>query len=568
MDHAHQIRERIDLISFIGEYVPLKKIGRNYKANCPFHNEKTPSFVVSPERAIWHCFGCGKGGDCYTFLMEIEHIEFPEALRVLAKRTGVTLATTEFETTTSARKEKLYAINAIVAEYYHYILTKHVVGGKALVYLKARGVDLRLLETFKIGFAPGVGNALVRYLQQKKKYTRDEILDAGLGTIRGRDCIDFFRGRIIFPLIDHRDNVVGFSGRVLDDASSQGPKYINTRDTFVYHKRDQVFGINVTKDAIRKEGQVLVLEGEFDVMACFQYGIPNSVAVKGTALTETQVQLLSRFAQKVIMCFDEDSAGQEAIKRSLAVLEKKEITVTVVVIPEGKDPDEALRLNEAAFKKAIKDDVNVYDYLLTKVSQQYDNTTPDGKKKIASELFPFLTKIENAIVREHYYRKLSVVLDTTYESILKEAEKQQDKRESQAEAVKVVEKKSREELLESYLLSLLTQGEKPISAIEIVERHLLEVLSQESAYQKIIHQLIFSVREDKQFSIKAFGDRLTSELQEAFNTSFLTTIPSFADTEHFNKEVEKTAISLKNSYIRFRLQTITTSLKQKKNSRR
>ena len=321
MDQAAQIREKIDIVSLISEYIPLKKMGRNFTTNCPFHNENTPSFVVCPERQIWHCFGCGKGGDAYTFLMEYENMEFFEALQALAKKIGVTLQNTG-SSFASDKKQTIFSLNKLAVEYYNYVLTKHSVGKKALIYLKEkRGLNEKLINTFKIGFSPGRGDALSKYLINKKKFKAIDLVDAGLSIQRDSRTIDFFRGRIMFPLIDHRGNIVGFSGRSITDEDS-GPKYINTKDTLVYHKGSMFFGLNIAKEEIKKQEFRYCNEGEFDVISAFKEGIGNAVALKGTAFTENQALLLSRFAPKVAMCLDKDSAGVLALKRSLPSLRK------------------------------------------------------------------------------------------------------------------------------------------------------------------------------------------------------------------------------------------------------
>jgi DNA primase len=420
MDQVSQIRDQVDIVALIGEYITLKKAGRNFKSPCPFHNEKSPSFVVSPERQIWHCFGCGKGGDCYTFLMEYEHLEFPEALRALAKRTGIELQQSEFESSTSSKKESIYHLNKLAAEFYHFILMNHKAGEKAREYLKERNVSEKVLKSFLIGYAPS-GAALSSYLLQKKKVNKEDLIESGLVTDRGYQVRDFFWDRIMFPLFDHRDNIMGFSGRILT-AESTGPKYINTRETLVYHKGDMFFGLNMTKEAIKKENQALLVEGEFDVLSCFQNGVPNVVAVKGTALTERQVALLGRFAQKITVCFDGDRAGQEAIKRSLPIIEKKGLNTTVVVIPGGKDPDESIKNDPTAFKIAVKNDIGIYDYLLSSTLKNYDKASLEGKQKISEDLLPLFSSIQNEIIKEHYLKKVSTELDTTYERILLELE--------------------------------------------------------------------------------------------------------------------------------------------------
>jgi DNA primase len=560
MDQVAQIREKIDIVSFISEFISLKKAGRNFKANCPFHGENTPSFVVSPERQIWHCFGCGKGGDVYTFLMEYERLEFAEALRTLAKRTGIVLESQKATSGVTSKKERLYEVNSFAKEFYHYVLTKHQVGKQAREYLANRGVTQKVIETFMLGFAPRVGNALVKYLLEKKHYKREDLMEAGLAFTGRTGLVDFFRGRIVFPLIDHRDNVVGFAGRVLEaDAPS---KYINTRETFIYHKSEHVFGLNITKEAIRREKQVILVEGELDVLSCFEHGVGNVIAVKGTALTEAQVTLLSRFASKITFCFDDDKAGQEAIKRSLVVVEKKGLTPTVIVIPNGKDPDEALKKEPGLFKKAVKEDIGVYDYLLTKLVKENNVSTAEGKKAISGEFLSFVGPIQNEIVKEHYLRKLSREVGTSYESIAKELQRFSQKQIVQKAPVVAKQKRPREEVLEEYLLALIIQSENPKVTVKKAVKILSESMSRERAYQKILFHLLEHVELNEQFDGMRFGDSLPQELVPSFNTSALFPLPIFAEEKHLHSEVEKIASSLKRFYLQKRLKELAGEIKE------
>jgi DNA primase len=561
MDQVAQIREKIDIVSFIGEFIPLKKMGRNFKANCPFHGEKTPSFVVSPERQIWHCFGCGKGGDVYTFLMEYERLEFPEALRTLAKRAGVELKIQERNPGLATQKERLYQINSLTKEYYHYVLTKHPAGKRALEYLKNRGVSDKIIETFRLGFAP-TRNALTKYLLSKKKFVREDLVASGVAFQKGYDTVDFFRGRLMFPLIDHRDNVVGFAGRILDNTTTTS-KYINTRETLIYHKGEQFYGLNITKDAIRRENQAIIVEGEFDVISCFENGIANVVAVKGTALTEAQVNLLGRFAQKITFCFDGDKAGQEAIKRSLAVVEKKGLTPTVIEIPGGKDPDEALKKEPGLFKKAVREDNNIYDYLFDKTLASVDLASVSGKKEFADHLLPVIAPIKNEIIKEHYIKKISTELDTSYESIVKELEKIQLPKLSQTQQSVVKQKRSKEELLEEYLLSLIVQNTEPKKALDTAMQVLAEVMPKERAYHKIMDHLLSHFQRQEGFDSNSFGDGLPQELVATYDTSFLVTLPHFLDDVHVEEEIKKTAQQLKRLYIQKLLKDLASEIKQK-----
>ena len=560
MDQVAQIREKIDIVSFISEFIPLKKMGHNFKANCPFHGEKTPSFVVSPERQIWHCFGCGKGGDVYTFLMEYERLEFPEALRTLAKRTGVELTNRERNSGLATQKERLYQINSLTKEYYHYVLLNHPAGKRALEYLKNRGITQKIIETFMLGFAP-TRNALTKYLLSKKKFAREDLVASGVAFQRGSDIVDFFRGRLMFPLIDHRDNVVGFAGRILDNNDTTS-KYINTRETLIYHKGEQFYGLNITKDAIRRENQAIIVEGEFDAISCFENGVANVVAIKGTALTEAQVNLLGRFAQKITFCFDGDKAGQEAIKRSLAVVEKKGLTPTVIEIPGGKDPDEALKNEPGLFKKSLREDVSIYDYLFEKTLTAVDRETVDGKKQFADQLLPVIATIKNEIIKEHYIKKISSVLDTSYESIVRELEKLRQPRTAPQKAVEEKQKRSKEEILEEYLLALIVQNLMPKKALETAMNVLSEVLPKERAYHKIMDHLLSHFERHENFDGNIFGDGLPKELVPVYDTCFLVSLPTFPDDEHAFNEIRKIATQIKKVYIQKKLKSLSVQIQQ------
>lgn len=561
MDQVAQIREKIDIVSFLSEFITLKKAGRNFKAVCPFHNEKSPSFMVSPERQVWHCFGCGKGGDIYTFLMEYEKVEFPEALRILAKRAGIELIQSKEQMGIASKKERLYSLNNLAREYYHYILTRHKVGEKARQYLLERDLTDQLIETFQLGFAPGVGNALSSYLIKKKGYSVDDLVEAGLSFPRGKDAVDFFRGRLMFPLIDHRDNVVGFSGRVLDkDAKTS--KYINTRETLIYHKGEGFYGLNITKDAIRKAGQAILMEGEFDVISSFKEGVSNVVAVKGTALTEMQINLIARYAGKISICFDGDRAGQEAIKRSLPLIEKKGLQASIILLPNGKDPDESIKTDPILYKQSIKKDISVYDYLFDSALESGDSKTAEGKKAIADTVLPVIALMTNEIIKEHYLRKLSNVLDTTYESISKELERKKQLEKSMHVQVPPLktQKQSREEMLEEYLISLIIQSDNPKLALDKAIALLSPSLSKEKAYQKILSLLLEYFKTTQEFSHERFSQVLPEELLHSYNKSMLFPLPPFKEKDQYLHEVEKVSKQLRDLYLRTRLKVISEEL--------
>ena len=276
MDDVAKVREKIDLVSFISEFITLKKAGRNFKALCPFHNEKSPSFMISPERQIWHCFGCGKGGDAFTFLMEYENMEFPESLRTLAKKAGVELTESSYRKGVTSEKEKIYEINKLALKFYKYLLLEHKAGKDALDYLlNKRGLKKGTIEIFELGFAPTLPSSLSDYLINRKKYKAKDLILAGISFERGGKIFDFFRGRIIFPLYDHRGNILGFSARALNEADM--PKYLNTKETLIYHKGSVFFGLNLSKEEIKQKQNAILVEGEFDLISLFTHGIKQKI---------------------------------------------------------------------------------------------------------------------------------------------------------------------------------------------------------------------------------------------------------------------------------------------------
>lgn len=540
MDEVGRIREKTDIVALISEFISLKKMGRNFKTTCPFHNEKTPSFVVSPERQIWHCFGCGKGGDAFTFLMEYENLEFVEALRILAKKAGIELSQSDFVKQGASRKESIYKINQKSAEFYHYVLIRHPSGKKALEYLlNNRKIDQRLIETFKIGYAPQDGTALSKYFLEKKKQKTQDLLDAGISVLRSGRVFDFFRGRIMFPISDHRDNIVAFSGRVLDDRIKES-KYVNTRDTLAYHKGSTFFGLNMAKETIKKENKAILVEGEFDVISCYSEGIKNTIAIKGTALTSDQVALLSRFTDRISLCLDQDEAGFEAIKRSLSAIEQKGLTTSVVELGDYKDPDEAIKKDPLSFKKQLREETPVYDYLISKALDRFDTKTALGKKKIAENILPFLSQIDNEIIKEHYLKRLSSELDSSIENLKTELEKATKKEKLGIQiAPSTQEKRSRREILEEYLMALLIQLEDRKKAVREVSEILSDYIFEIPAYQKIFGSLKTFSLSDKQIATEDFVKTLPREIISVFDRCYLLPLAKFEDKDKYLDEILK-----------------------------
>ena len=341
-DHVAQVKQKTDIVSLISEYIDLKKAGRNYRAPCPFHSEKTPSFMVSPELQIFKCFGCSESGDVYSFLQKYENMDFPEALKFLADRAGIKLTQAKFRK--SGEKEKLYEINNLATKFYQYILLKHSAGKEALSYLtKGRGLRAATIKTFQLGFSPDVSDAVKKFLVDKKKFRSEDLARAGILYSGGGRPVDRFMGRVVFPLLDHRGNAVGFAGRTLPSKEKSLPagkhmaKYINSPETPVYHKSNLLYGLNLTRSEIKSERQAVVVEGELDLISSWQVGVKNIVALKGSAFTQSQANLLSRFTKEVVLALDADIAGDMAARRGIAIAEAEGLEVKVARLGNYKD---------------------------------------------------------------------------------------------------------------------------------------------------------------------------------------------------------------------------------------
>ncbi|OGH11183.1 MAG: DNA primase [Candidatus Levybacteria bacterium RIFCSPHIGHO2_01_FULL_36_15] len=564
MDDVEKIKQKIDIVDLISEHLTLKKTGRNFKANCPFHSEKTPSFVVSPERQIWHCFGCQKGGDIFTFLMEYEKTDFPESLKYLADKAGIKLSGPVFQTEKEKQKETIYSLNHLASTYYNYILLNHNAGKDALAYLfEKRKLNLDIIKKFNLGYAPNRNNSLTSYLMRKKGYKPEDLTNAGLATIRNGRVIDFFRHRIIFPISDSRGNVIAFSGRALDiNSALEGPKYINTRETIVYKKSDSLFGLNLAKDEIKKENRVIVVEGEFDVISPYKEGIKNIVAIKGTALTESQVRILKRYAEKITFCFDTDRAGEEAQRRSIQMVEKENVLASVIVPPEGKDPDELVNEDPVLFKKAVKKDISIYDFIIDSAVGNFETKTVEGKRKILDKTLPVLSLIENAVIKEHYFKKLGRLLDTSVESLNKEADKIKNQKNVK-EDILPKKKLTREEMIEPYLISLILQYKQVNKAYLICEETLQGTDFCLTAYNRIYSFLGDYVSQQENFFMGDFVKTLPSELLEAFDKCYLAPLAFLEDEKQYLSEIQKTAKEVKTNSLKSKLKNVSEKIKEK-----
>ncbi|MEK7472496.1 MAG: DNA primase [Patescibacteria group bacterium] len=468
-NQIEEVKNKTDIVSLISEYIEVKKAGRNYKANCPFHGEKTPSFMITPELQIYKCFGCGKSGDVFTFLEEHEGMEFSEALKYLAEKAGVKLIA--FKQEASSEREKIIEINKNTLNFYDYVLNSHPQGKKILNYLtKDRGLKIDTIKKFKIGYSPENFDALSKYLMQKKKFTPTELAKTGLLVGGG---IDRFKGRVIFPLSDHRGNIVGFAGRILPWVKQDRAKYINSPDTEAYHKSKILYGLDVTKSEIRDSKYAVVVEGELDMISSYQAGVKNVIAIKGSALTEDQIRLIGRFAKKIVLCLDSDFAGDEAAKRGAILAFNMDFEVKVARLEGYKDPDDIARKEPEKLKKAIDEATSLWDFIIESAITKYGINSGDDKAKISSEITPLLSTIQDKIVQAHYIellaRKLSVPVEAVADQVSKKIiASKNPPLPNGVEAEK--QEKNRKQLLEEKLLvNAIYQNNKIIFEKDIKE---------------------------------------------------------------------------------------------------
>jgi len=493
MSAIDDIKSRIDIVDVIGEAVSLQKAGRNFKALCPFHNEKTPSFHVSPDRQTWHCFGaCGTGGDVFSFIMKRQEIEFGEALRQLAERAGVTLPDRR-DARQTERDQRLLDANEAAAAYFHNAFLHADEAGGAREYLAERGLDNATIEAFQLGFSPDSWDALRNHLT-KKGFSPEELLSAGLLVESERGGYDRFRGRLIFPIRDQRGRAVGFGARQLatDDESTDksGAKYINTPQTPLFDKSGVLYALDRAKDAIRREKTAIVVEGYMDVIAAHQYGVTNVIASMGTALTERQIRQLDRFRSKILLAMDADSAGIEATLRALqeagtagairatsaathpsALADNefssralewtrdalKRASVNFYVIPlSGKDPDEMIRADRDAWDAAVEAAKPFTDHVFDTVAERHDLTQPFERTELMKELLPVVRLIDEPVFRAHYEQRLARLAQVDEEVVRAELRRAQDRPQRRAEAPPpAAGRPAQREHAEEYILALL-----------------------------------------------------------------------------------------------------------------
>lgn len=418
MDAVEDVKSRLAIEDIIGEYVQLKRAGRNFKGLSPFSSEKSPSFIVSPEKQIWHDFSSGKGGNMFSFVMEVEGLTFKEALEHLARKAGIDLE--QYRGTSQNNgpsKDRIYQVLDLAAKFYQVQFSKNKM---ALEYvLTKRKFSKETALEWRLGYSPNNGTALIDFLKTKG-FMSEEMKRAGLTAQRYSDPRDMFRGRLMIPLQDAQGRVIGFTARLLDD-NPNAPKYINTPQTVLYDKSRHVYGLHLAKEAIRKGGYAVITEGNLDVIASHQAGVKQVVATAGTALTEQHLKALSRFNGDIRLCFDQDKAGLAATERAIPIASKVGVSLSIIDIPSGKDPDELIKQDASIWIKIIEQPKYALDWLIDRYSEQLDITSAQGKRQFSDILLPVVRQLQDKVEQDHYLVSIAAMIGVSRDALEQKA---------------------------------------------------------------------------------------------------------------------------------------------------
>lgn len=535
MSVIDDVKQRVDIVEVVADCVPLQKAGRNFKALCPFHSEKNPSFFVFPDQQTWHCFGaCNTGGDIFSFIMKKEGIDFSQALRLLAQRAGIALREpTEVEKAKDEETKKLFEINELASEYYHHLLLDTTVGEKARSYLDSRKITLETIKKFRLGFSPDDWEAIKKFLINKG-YEQKDLFDVGLIIEKeDRDSYDRFRDRLMFPIWDIKGRIIGFGARALDDSQ---PKYINSPQTPIFDKGSNFYGIDKAKDIIRKENLAIIVEGYMDVLATHQNGWQNVVASMGVSLTERQVNILKRLTKNITLALDADIAGEEATLRSGEILarslDRKAIPVPlwsglvryegildaeikVISLPSGKDPDEVIIETPKLWQSMVTQALPILEFALETVINKVDFNKAEDKSLAIQKLLPLLYEVKDPIRQAQYVQKMAHLLKLDESTLMAVLRK-----------MRATKGKQLIEVNHSHLFRRLASS--PIEEI------CLALLFQYPEYRDVVQELepeLFIYTENRELFSKWQQSQSISELKEKLDTNIL---------EHLNYLLNKT----------------------------
>jgi DNA primase len=511
-DFSDELRNQADILRVIGDYISLKKKGTNYWACCPFHHEKTPSFSVNPTKQFFKCFGCGKAGDVFTFVMEIEGCPFPEAVKTVAAKCGVTIpvSATKGDSRESEERDRqrseLLQFNQWATEFFEENLNQTAEGKRALNYLSQRGVSEDTRRAFRLGFAPNSWDAMGNFLRSRGA-SRTQIERSGLVSLKenGTGFYDRFRNRLIFPICDAQGRVVAFGGRILGEGE---PKYLNSPETVLYTKGQHLYGLNQSRDAIRRRDFVILVEGYLDFLIPYQAGVKNLVASLGTALTENQIRLLARYTRRIVVNFDPDSAGVKATKRSLELLLAEGFRVNVLTLPDNLDPDEYIRAQGSeGYLRLLKNSQPFLDYIVEEAVRTNDQKKPSGKVETINAILPYLKLVKDRIERAEHFERIADRLKIDSKLIREEFKKAVDKRVDKVSDRVItasIEVKPAERKLLEVLINYATARRKML--LQITEDDYLGLRTAE------LFRLIFEFeREGKEATYPALSQVLNDE---------------------------------------------------------
>lgn len=556
-DQVEQVKQKTDIVELVGQRVKLTKAGRHFKGLCPFHSEKSPSFIVSAERQSYKCFGCAEGGDAISFLQKYEGMSFLEALETLAKRAGITLESYR-PTSQDLQKKRLTELLQLAAQYYHYLLMEHKTGEEAREYLTKRGIGSEAKEVFNLGYAPNVWRGVSDFLILKKNYTAEELEMVGL-VIRGEKggYYDRFRGRVMFPLRDHKGVVVGFSGRTLLKDEHEA-KYINSPETVLYSKGKMLYGLYENREYIRKADRIVMVEGELDMIPSWQAGVKEVVAIKGSAFTNEQARLIARYTKNVLFALDADSAGQEAIKRAVKVADPYDLSIRVVQIVGGKDPGDVATENAGMWREMVKGSVLFYDFIIESSSKKNGLNTGEGAKQISAEVIPVISEISNRVVQAHYVGVLAKKMGIPENVVYEEIERLRKKRELKilSETVKTIEQSptSRREKVESYILSLLLQ--QP----DLPKAGLKDAIFEMFATPAIAKVIDLLLAREKPATIGEFAKSLPEELRPVVDEAYLRDLSELTTKEIAEKEFVQSISELSSLALKEGMKKLTPEI--------
>lgn len=527
-----EITDKCDIVDFISKYVRLKRSSGEYVGLCPFHGEKTPSFHVSPDKQLYHCFGCGEGGTIINFVMKMENLSFLEAVKFLGERAGVAIPeSTDFDDKAAKRKQRLYDINKESGRFFYSMLASEE-GKVAREYFSSRGLSKDTIVKFGLGFAPDSWDKLFKHLKSKG-FTEYEALDAGL-IVKGQKggAYDRFRNRVMFPIFDIRGNLIAFGGRVLDDSK---PKYLNTNDTPVFDKSSNLFGLNLAKKSTSKT--FVTVEGYMDVITLHQYGVDTAVASLGTSLTDGHALLLKRYADEVALCYDSDEAGIKAANRGMEILSRHDIKTKIITLSGAKDPDEFCRKNGVdAFLMAVSGAKNPVLYKIGNIKAKYDLKEPDQKVDFIKEAAGELVKLNSAMEQEIYAKEIAASCDVSYDSVMaqvKQRRKNYVRRENKKELEAIKRDLSQKTIVKDGKNALLTETEEKLINLMFYSYPAFELLASKYNKESFSDELLGSLFEKIKEIRTDKSDPVESELIASFdieNASRIARILSMQNT--------------------------------------